>query len=160
MISMIFAMGRHNALGRDNKMPWYLPADFQYFKRITMGKPVIMGRKTFESLGKPLPGRTNIVITRNRNFAPEGCQVVDSVECAAALVQEQDAFIIGGAEIYKAFMPHAHKLYITEIDEDFEVDSYFPEIDYSRWKLVSSETGPKDEKNPYDYRWLVYERVK
>lgn len=159
MISMIWAMGRNNALGCKNRMPWYLPADFAYFKKVTMGQPVIMGRKTFESIGKPLPGRTNIIITRNKEFSYEGCVVVDSVEKARELTEGKNAFIIGGAEIYKAFLPMADKLYITEIDEDFEVDTCFPEIDYSKWKLMSSEIGPKDEKNLFDYKFLVYERV-
>lgn len=159
MISLIFAMGRNNALGLNNKMPWYLPADFAYFKRVTMGHPVIMGRKTFESLGKPLPGRTNIVVTRNGGYAPEGCVIADSVEMAEQLVKDKDACIIGGAEIYKAFLPVADRLYITEIDHDFEADTFFPEIDYSQWKLVSSEPGIKDERNTFDYRWLVYEKI-
>lgn len=158
MISMIWAMGKNNALGCKNRMPWYLPADFVYFKRVTMGQPVIMGRKTFESLGKPLPGRTNIIITRNKDYSPEGCIVVDSVEKARELTENKNAFIIGGAEIYKAFLPIADKLYITEIDHDFEADTFFPEIDYSQWKLVSSKPGVKDEKNLYEYKFLVFER--
>lgn len=158
MISMIWAMGRNNALGCKNRMPWYLPADFAYFKRVTMGQPVIMGRKTFESLGKPLPGRTNIIITRNKDYSPEGCIVVDSVERAKELTENKNAFIIGGAEIYKAFLPIADKLYITEIDHDFEADTFFPEIDYSKWKLVSSEPGVRDDRNLYDYKFLVFER--
>ncbi len=158
MISMIWAMGRDNALGCKNRMPWYLPADFAYFKRVTIGKPVIMGRKTFESIGKPLPGRENIVITRDNSFKAEGCKIVHSFEEALDFAKDRDVFIIGGAEIYKTFMPFAHKLYITEIDREFEADAYFPEIDYSRWRLVSTEAGIKDEKNPFDYKWLVYEK--
>ncbi len=159
MISMIWAMGRNNALGCKNRMPWHLPADFAYFKRTTLGKPVIMGRKTFESIGKPLPGRTNVVITRDSKFRPQGCITVDSIDKAKAFADGGEAFIIGGAEIYGAFLPVSDKLYITEIDHAFEADTYFPEIDYSSWKLVSEEPGPKDEKNPYDYRFLVYERA-
>jgi len=159
MISLIFAMGRNNALGYKNKMPWHIPADFTYFKRVTMGQPVIMGRKTFESIGKPLSGRTNIVITRSTSFPNNGCIVVDSVAKAKDLVKDKDSFIIGGAEIYSAFLPTADKLYITEIDNDFEADTFFPEIDYSKWKLVSCELGMKDEKNPFDYKFLVYERA-
>ena len=160
MISLIFAMGRNNALGCNNKMPWYLPADFAYFKKVTMGQPIIMGRKTFQSIGKPLPGRTNIVITRSADFSHEGCIVVDSIDKAKDLVEDKEAFIIGGAEIYMAFLPMADKLFITEIDNDFEADTFFPEIDYSKWMLASSEPGVKDEKNPYDYKFLVYERMK
>ncbi len=159
MISIIWAMGKNNALGCKNRMPWYLPADFAYFKKVTLGKPVIMGRKTYESIGKPLPGRKNIIITRDMDFRPEGCIAVNSIDGAKAYAAEGEAFIIGGAEIYRAFLPLAHKLYITEIDQAFEADTYFPEINYSQWKLVSSRQGPRDEKNPYDYKFLVYERV-
>ncbi len=159
MISMIWAMGKDNALGCRNRMPWYLPADFAYFKKVTIGKPVIMGRKTFESIGKPLPGRVNVVITRSADFKPEGCITVDTIEKAKAYAEDKEAFIIGGAEIYKAFLPIADKLYITEINQTFEADSFFPEIDYSQWKLVSREQGPRDVKNPFDYEFLVYERL-
>lgn len=160
MISMIWAMGRNNALGCKNRMPWYIPADFAYFKKVTMGKPVIMGRKTFESIGKPLPGRKNIVITRDTGYNPQGCIVVNSIEKAMEYTEEKEVFIIGGAEIYKEFLPIADRLYITLIEKEFEADAFFPEIDYSQWKQISCETGIKDEKNPYEYKWLVYERVK
>lgn len=158
MISLIFAIDKNNALGYKNKMPWYLPADLAYFKKVTMGKPVIMGRKTFESLSRPLPGRTNIVITRNKDFTHDDCIIVDSVEKAQELVKDKDSFIIGGAEIYAAFLPIADKMYITKIDNEFEADTFFPKIDYSKWKLVSSELGVKDEKNPYDFKHLIYEK--
>lgn len=159
MISMIWAMGKNNELGCKNRMPWYLPADFAYFKKVTLGKPVIMGRKTFESIGKPLPGRTNIIITRDTAFKPEGCITVNSIDKAKTYSTDGEVFIIGGAEIYAAFLPMADKLYITEIDKEFEVDAYFPELDYSQWQLVSFEPGIRDEKNPLDYKWLVYERI-
>jgi len=159
MISLIFAIGKNNALGYKNKMPWYLPADFAYFKKVTMGQPVIMGRKTFESIGKPLPGRINIVLTRSESFYHDGCIVVDSIDKAKELVEGKETFIIGGLEIYTAFLPIADKLYITEINKMFEADTFFPEIDFSMWRLVSSETGVKDEKNPFDYKFLVYERI-
>ena len=158
MISLIFAMGKDNSIGYKNKMPWHLPADLAYFKKATMGLPVIMGRKTFESLGRPLPGRTNIVISRNKEFFHEGCIVVDSVEKAKELTKDKDCFIIGGAEIYDAFMPIADKMYITEIDSVFQADTFFPQIDYSKWKLVSSVPGVKNEKNPFEYKHLVYEK--
>ncbi|HEY5585382.1 MAG TPA: dihydrofolate reductase [Ruminiclostridium sp.] len=160
MISIIFAMGKNNAIGYSNKMPWYLPEDFAYFKRVTMGQPVIVGRKTFESIGRPLPGRINIVITTSTSFSHDGCIVVDSVDKAIEYTKDKEAFIIGGAEIYKSFLPIADKLYITEIDKAFEADTFFPEIDYSKWKLVSSRTGVKNEKNPFDYKFLVYESIK
>lgn len=159
MISMIWAMGRNNALGCKNRMPWHIPADFAYFKRITMGKTVIMGRKTFDSLGKPLPGRKNIVITRATDYSPEGCTTVHSIKKAMEYIGEEEAFIIGGAEIYKEFLPIADRLYLTLIEKEFEADAFFPEIDYSQWKQISGEIGTKDEKNPYEYKWLVYERI-
>ncbi len=160
MISLIFAMGKDNSIGYKNKMPWHLPADLAYFKKVTMGKPVIMGRKTFESLGRPLSGRTNIVITRNKEFSHEGCIIVDSVEKARELIKDKDCFIIGGAEIYSAFMPIADKMYITKIDNEFEADTFFSQIDYSKWRLVTSESGVKNENNPYEYMHLVYEKTK
>ncbi|AEY65246.1 dihydrofolate reductase [Clostridium sp. BNL1100] len=160
MISMIWAMGQNNALGCKNRMPWYIPADFSYFKKITMGKTVIMGRKTFESLGKPLPGRKNIVITRETGYSPEGCTTVNSIQKAMDYTGEEEVFIIGGAEIYKEFLPIADRLYLTLIEKEFEADTFFPEIDYSQWKQVSCENGIKDEKNPYKYKWLIYERIK
>jgi len=158
MISLIFAMDRNNGIGFNNRLPWYLPADFSYFKKVTMGQPIIMGRKTFESIGKPLPGRLNIVITRSTSFSREGCIVVDSLNKVKELIKNKEAFIIGGAEIYRAFLPIADKLYITVIDKTFEADTFFPEIDYSKWELVSSELGVKDEKNPLDYTFFVYQR--
>jgi len=160
MISLIFAIGKNNAIGYNNKLPWYLPADFAYFKRVTMGRPVIMGRKTFESIGKPLPGRINIVITRSTSFSRDGCIVVDSVDKAIEYTKDKETFIIGGSEIYKSYLPIADKLYITEIDEDFEADTFFPNIDYYKWKLVESMPGVKDEKNPFDYKFLIYETIK
>lgn len=159
MISMIWAMGLNNELGCKNRMPWHIPADFAYFKKVTMGKTIIMGRKTFESLGKPLAGRKNIVITRDIRYKPDGCIVINSIDEAIKYTNEDEAFVIGGAEIYKEFLPIADKLYITQINHEFEADTLFPEIEYSQWKLVSSESGPKDEKNPYEYKWLVYERI-
>lgn len=158
MISIIFAMGKNNAIGLNNKMPWQLPADLAYFKEVTAGRHVIMGRKTYESIGKALPNRTNIVITGNKNFSADGCTSVNSIEKARKLVNGSEAFIIGGAEVYAAFLPIADKLYITVIDSDFEADTFFPEIDYAQWKLLSVRQGVKDEKNPYNYKFFVYER--
>ncbi|MCX7710896.1 MAG: type 3 dihydrofolate reductase [Clostridia bacterium] len=158
MISMIWAMGKNRLIGRDNQLPWRLPADLANFKRITTGHPVIMGRKTFESLGRPLPGRKNVIITRNKDLSIEGCEILHSVEEACRLAEKQEVFIIGGAEIYSKFLPHADKLYITEIDESFEGDTHFPEFNMDEWVLTSKVKGDKDEKNPYDYYFLVYER--
>jgi len=158
MISIIFAMGRNRVIGKDNNLPWRLPADLAYFKSKTIGHTVIMGRKTYESLGKPLPGRNNVVITRNRALEIEGCTVYSSIEEALRLGDSEEVFVIGGADIYKSFLPYADKLYITSIDDTFEGDTFFPEIDYSLWRLVSDIPGEKNEKNPYMYSFLVYER--
>lgn len=160
-ISMIVAMGRDNVIGKDNKMPWVLPADLKYFKEITMGHPVVCGRKTLESMGGPLKGRRNIILTRNRGYKPDwDCEVVHSVDEVLQLASEsiKEVFIIGGAEIYKMFLPYASKLYITTIDQDFEGDTYFPEISQREWTEVSVKEGQQDEKNPYHYQYRVFER--
>lgn len=160
MISLIVAMDRNRVIGKDNKLPWHLPADLAYFKRITMGHPIIMGRKTFESIGRPLPGRENIVVTRNRSFQPEGCTVIHSIDDIQKIAAERDkeVFVIGGAELFQASLPFADRLYITKIDASFPGDTFFPSFYEEDWRLVSSEKGPKDEKNPYDYVFLLYER--
>lgn len=158
MISFIVAMGNDRVIGYQNKMPWHLPADLAYFKRITNGKPIIMGRKTYESIGRPLPGRRNIVITRNPLFKADGIEVVHSIEEAAKLVGDTEAFVIGGANIFDQVFDYAQKLYITYIYERFEGDTYFKDFSLNDWELVSTEKGLKDEKNPYDYEFVVYNR--
>jgi dihydrofolate reductase len=155
MISMIWAMGRSREIGKNNRLPWHLPNDLKHFKEVTYGKTVIMGSKTFESLGKALPGRRNIVITLEKIEAP-GCELVYSIE--EALEKADDAFIIGGASIYKQFLPYTNRLYITRIEHDFDADIFFPEFDLEEWKLIKREKGIKDEKNPYEYYFEVYER--
>lgn len=159
MISLIAAMDRNRTIGKDNRMPWRLPADMAYFKKLTTGHSVIMGRKTFESIGKPLPGRRNIIITRDREFAVEGCIVCHSVEEALKFDDGEEVFIIGGAEVYAEFMPHAGRLYITLLEEDFAGDAFFPEINTAVWKLVSKTPGEKNEKNPYTYAFVVFDRA-
>ena len=162
-ISLIVAMGESRVIGGSGHLPWYLPADFKHFKELTMGHPIVMGRKTFESIGKPLPGRVNIVITRDANYQREGIVVVaspDAAVAAAAAAAEgaDEVFIIGGAEIYKLFLPQADKLYITKVDGDFKGDAFFPEWEKEEWQSVSSEEHKKDEKNLFDFAYLVYER--
>ena len=140
IISLIAAVGKNNVIGTDNKLPWKLSADLKRFKAITSGKPVVMGRKTFESIGKPLPNRANIIITRDKNYKADGCVVVHSAEEALnAAKGNAEIMIIGGEQIFKEFLPIANKLYLTIIDKDFEGDSYFPEYDKSEWKEVSRE---------------------
>ena len=158
MISLIWAMDQNRLIGKENNLPWRLPADLANFKRITSGHPVIMGRKTFESIGKPLPGRKNIIISRNKDLKIEGCDVAHSIEDVRSYSEKDEVFIIGGAEIYNTFLPIADKLYITEIEESFEGDAYFPEFDLLQWRLVSKVQGVSDEKNPYGYCFEIYER--
>lgn len=160
MISLLVAMDNNRLIGKDNDLPWHLPADLAYFKRVTMGHSIVMGRKTFDSIGRPLPGRENIIITRNTEFKAEGCKVIHSIEEVLELNQkDKELFIIGGAEIFKEVLPHADRLYITEIDDVFEGDTFFPAFHLNEWQKTTSEEGPRDEKNPYDYNFVVYERT-
>lgn len=160
-ISLIWAMGLDGVIGKGGAMPWHLPRDFAFFKERTMGRAMLMGRKTWDSLGgKPLPGRTSIVLTRDESFSAEGAKVVHNLEEALqAAGDETELMVIGGAEIYKITLPVADRLIVTLIEESFDGDTFFPEIDWRQWTEVSSEQGIKDEKNPYDYRFVVYERL-
>lgn len=158
-VSFLLAMDRRGGIGIDNKLPWRLPADLAYFKRLTLGHTVLMGRRTYESIGKPLPKRRNIVVTRDRGYKAEGCEVVHDLEAALERFgREDELFVIGGSEIFKAALPEADKLYITYIDHEFAADTFFPAVEEAQWRLVSREPGVKDERNPYDYEFLVYER--
>ncbi len=160
MISLIAAIGKNNELGKKNALLWHVPADMKYFREKTKGHTVIMGRKTFESLKGPLPNRKNIIITRDENYLRHGVDVVHSLEEALGQAEgKQEVFIIGGAEIYKQALALADKLYITHINaEDKEADSFFPEIIPIVWNEVSREEHEKDDKNPFDYTFSVYER--
>ncbi|MFF2015067.1 dihydrofolate reductase [Paenibacillus sp. NPDC058177] len=160
-ISMIWAMDIKGVIGKDNSMPWHLPRDFAFFKSETMGKTMLMGRKTWDSLGgKPLKGRTSIVLTRDHSFTAEGAEVVHTLEEALQAAKRTDELmIIGGAEIYRIVLPYADKLIVTRIEHDFAGDTFFPDVNWDEWKEVSSTPGIKDEKNPYDYRFVVYERT-
>ena len=157
-ISMIAAMANDRVIGKDNAMPWHLPADFAWFKRSTLGKPIVMGRKTFESIGRPLPGRQNIVISRNPDFCAEGVSVVGDIAAAKLAAGEVDELmIIGGGSIYSACLPDAERLYLTFIDFDVEGDTCFPEWGEG-WQEVHSETYYADEKNAHDMRFVILER--
>ncbi|MBD8068077.1 dihydrofolate reductase [Bacillus sp. PS06] len=159
MISLLVAIDKNRLIGKDNDLPWHLPADLAYFKQVTMGHSIVMGRKTYESIGRPLPGRENIVITRDESYSIEGCKVIHSIDEILQLNSaDQELFVIGGSEIFKGILPFADKLYLTEIDEEFEGDTYFPEIHFEDWELDSKEKGVKDEKNPYDYYFCVYKK--
>ncbi|SET32244.1 dihydrofolate reductase [Paenibacillus sp. NFR01] len=159
-ITLIWAMAENGVIGKNNELPWHLPKDFAYFKAQTLGKRMLMGRKTWDSLGgKPLKGRTSIVITRDPGFAPEGAEVVHTLEEALAEGRKGDELmVIGGAEIYKMLLPYADKLLVTRIAAIVDGDAVFPDVDWRRWVEVSNIAGERDEKNPYDYRFHVYER--
>lgn len=159
ILSMIVAHADNRVIGKDNDMPWHLPADLAYFKKTTLGKPIIMGRKTYESIGRPLPGRKNIVISRDKNYSAEGIETVTSVEEALALVSEvEEVMVIGGGAIYQHCLPAAQRLYITHIDADIDGDTYFPDYDLKEWQLAASEVREADEKNIYKLNFCVYQR--
>jgi dihydrofolate reductase len=160
MVSIIVAMGRNRAIGRDNQLIWHLPADLKHFKQTTMGKPIIMGRKTYESMGKALPGRTNIVVTRKTGFMAPGCLVAGSLDEALGLVSgEPEVFIAGGGEIYKQAIPLADRMYITIIDHDFDGDTFFPEFDTLEWVVAQERKHEPDERNKYPMVFRTYERI-
>ena len=166
-LAVIVAAAENGVIGRNNTLPWHLSEDLRYFKKVTLGKPIVMGRKTFESIGRPLPGRTNIVITRNPGFQAEGVRVVASLDDALRLAQDiasiegvRELVVIGGAEIYKAAIPRADRLYITEVHASVEGDACLPPIEWSDWQEVGRERYPAQDPNPYDYSFVVYEHLK
>ncbi|MBT6081738.1 MAG: dihydrofolate reductase [Polaribacter sp.] len=162
MITIIAAIGNNNELGKGNDLIWYLPADLKRFKKRTTGHPIIMGRNTFESIGKPLPNRRTIIITRNTSYQKEGCEVVHSLEDAIELIASQeDAFIIGGAQIYKEAMEKnvVDQLDITKVHQDFDADVFFPAIDSMVWEEVSRENFSPDEKNLFTYSFINYKKT-
>jgi dihydrofolate reductase len=163
-ISIIAAMGDNRVIGAQGKIPWHLPADFKKFKELTMGHPVIMGNKTFESIGKPLPGRTNIILAKDPDYAADGCLISHSLDDAIALAKEAEGsgevFIGGGGQVYALALPMTDTIYLTKVHGVFEGDTFFPEFDESQWKLVNSEERQKDEKNSFDLTWLTYGRKK
>ena len=154
---MIAAVAENDALGKKNKLVWHLPNDFKRFKSLTTNHHIIMGRKTFESFPKPLPNRTHIVISRQENYNPEGCIVVDSIQKAIALCPEnEDSYIIGGGEIYNLGLQYADIIEITRVHHTFEADAFFPKINEREWQLVESEENFKDETHLYDYTYETY----
>lgn len=157
MITLIAAVAENNALGKNNQLLWHLPDDFKRFKNVTTGHYIIMGRKTFESFPKPLPNRTHVIISRQKDYQPENCIVVDSLEKAiAACPENEELFIIGGGEIYKQSIKLADKLDITKVHHTFEADTFFPEISGAEWDLVASEFHPKDDKHLFDFTFETY----
>jgi dihydrofolate reductase len=165
-LSLIAALAENGVIGRDNKLPWHLPNDLKYFRAVTIGKPVIMGRRTWESLGRPLPGRTNIVITRQPAYEATGARVVATLDEAirlaesVALIDGQDeCVVIGGAEIYALALPRCDRLYLTEVHATVDGDAYFPVFDRARWRERARERFAAEGPNPFDYSFVVYERV-
>ncbi len=160
-IALIAAMTDDRVIGIENRLPWKLPADMKWFRRHTLGKPIVMGRKTFESFGgKPLPERLNIVITRDRDYRAEGAVVVHDIDAAlAAAGDAEEVMIIGGASFYEQMLPRADRLYLTFVHADVEGDAWFPEFDRSQWREVYREDHEADEKNPYAYSFVILERV-
>ena len=154
---MVAAIAENNALGKDNDLLWHMPDDFKRFKQITSGHYIIMGRKTFESFPKPLPNRTHVIITRQKNYHPEGCIIVDSMKKAIeACPKDETIFIIGGGEIYTLGMDFADTIELTRVHENFEADTFFPEIDNTKWKLTSEEHHPADERHKFNFTYQTF----
>jgi dihydrofolate reductase len=159
-ICLIAALAANRVIGRNNALPWRLPADLKRFKALTMGHPVVMGRKTYESIGGPLPGRRNLVITRNRSYSAAGCELVHSLdEAIAACHDAGEIFIIGGAQLYRESLPHAHCLEFTEIQADFEGDAVFPAYSPAQWRETAREIHGNEPGSPFRYDFVRYERV-
>jgi len=162
IISLIAAIGKNRAIGKANQLLWDLPNDLKHFREITFGKPVIMGQRTFESIGRPLPGRKNIVLSQNAGFHPEGCSVAKDIDTALSLAQDSgqdEIFIIGGGMVYASFLPFAHRMYLTLVDASPEGDTYFPEWNPAEWKVASSEDHLADERNSLGHTFVTYERI-
>jgi dihydrofolate reductase len=159
ILSAVVATDLNNAIGKDNKLLWHLPADLKFFKNTTMGAPIIMGRKTFESIGRVLPGRKNIIISRNKDLKIEGAEIYSSFEEMMKNVNVEKAYIIGGAEIYKLAWPFTTEIYRTLVKDEFEADTFYPEIKFADWQLVWEEEHFADEKNKFDYTFQKYIRI-
>lgn len=160
-ISLVAAMAKNRVIGKDNKMPWHLPADLAHFKKVTMSKPIVMGRKTYESIGRPLPGRQNVVISRTEGLEIEGCDVVHSIDSALELLEHEDeVMIIGGGFLYSQMIEQADKLYLTFIDLEVEGDTQFPQFEHLNLQQINQTEHRKDDKNPYDYQFVDYEVLK
>ena len=158
MLSLIAAMDNNRLIGKDNGLPWHLPADLAYFKSVTMAKPIMMGRKTYDSIGRPLPGRQNIVLTRG-GAEIEGVTIVHSIkEAIAAAGDAEEIMVIGGSSIYELVLPEAHRMYLSFVDGEFEGDAWFPEFDENDWEIIDEKTQVADEKNAHACRFVTYQR--
>jgi dihydrofolate reductase len=161
IVSLLVAASENNIIGKDNQLPWHLPNDLKYFKNLTWGMPILMGRKTFDSIGKPLPGRKSIVITRNSDWQHEGVDVVHSIEDAIQKAESygvKEIFVIGGAEIFETSLPTANRIYLTRIHQEFEGNVFFPQLSEEDWQLTSSRYCEADEKNIYHHTYQVWNR--
>jgi dihydrofolate reductase len=160
LISVIVAVANNGVIGVDNRLPWRLPADLRHFKSITMGKPIIMGRRTWESLPGLLPGRRHIVITRDREYRADGCELVHSVEEALKITADApEVMIVGGGGLYRQMLSRADRLYLTRVDVDLKGDTFFPEIDWGEWREVSRDAHPADEHNQFAYTFIILNRI-
>ena len=159
IVSIVDAKSKNNVIGKNNALPWHLPADLKHFKAVTMGKPILMGRKTFESIGRLLPGRRNIIISRDKNYVAAGCDVFSSIDDALhALAHEAEIMIIGGATIYEQILSRTNRIYLTEVDVQIAGDAFFPDINWQHWRLVSDERHVSDDKNPHAYCFQLWEK--
>jgi len=158
MISAVVAVSKNGVIGKENDLPWKLPADLKHFKDITTGNAIIMGRKTYESIGRPLPNRINIVITRNKDYQAKGCIVVSSLEDAVKAAKGKEALIIGGGQIFKMAMHLIDRIYFTLVDAEIDGDVYFPQIDDNLWEKTSEDEHQKDKNNEYNYKFITYEK--
>lgn len=161
MIALVVAIAENRVIGKDNQLIWHLPEDLKHFKQLTMGHPMVMGRKTFDAIGKPLPGRTSIIVTRQPDYqAPAGCVVVSSVEEALqeGLSRDEHVMVVGGAEIYQQTLPYAEVVYLTLVHESFEGDVYFPDLDAEAWEVTDQEEHLPDERHAYPYTFFTFRR--
>ena len=159
--SLIVAMSNNRVIGANNTLPWHLPADLEHFRALTMGHPIIMGRKTHESIGKPLPGRENIVVSANKNFSAPGCTLVPSLHAAIeACGKAEEIFFIGGNTLYQQALPLTERIYLTQVDCAVKGDTFFPALDMKTWREVASEARPADEKNAYACRFVTLDKIK
>lgn len=160
-LAIIVATDEQRLIGKNNDLPWQLSADLQYFRRVTMGKPIIMGRNTHESIGRALPGRKNIIVTKNTAYQAKACTVVHSIEDALiACEQVEEVMVMGGASLYEQFLPKADKLYLTQVHASLEGDTWFPQWQKNEWKELSRQDHNADDKNNYNYSFIVYEKIK
>lgn len=159
-LSLIVAMAKNRVIGINNTLPWRIPEDMKHFKALTMGHHMIMGRKTFDSIGKPLPGRTTVVVTRNKNLEIVGCVMAQSLQKAIAVCgNDEEIFLVGGAELYALALPFAHKMYVTEIQQEVAGDAFFPPFNRTEWQEIAREIRQQETPQPLNYHFVIYQRI-